>query len=41
MADPINLNKFRKAKAKADKAQQAQEKALLLRLCASITALII
>ena len=25
MADPINLNKFRKAKAKADKAQQAQE----------------
>ena len=25
MADPINLNKFRKAKAKADKTQQAQE----------------
>ncbi|MDX1294564.1 MAG: DUF4169 family protein [Hyphomonas sp.] len=25
MADPINLNKFRKAKAKADKARQAQE----------------
>jgi len=25
MADPINLNKFRKAKAKAGKAQQAQE----------------
>ncbi|MEQ3650293.1 DUF4169 family protein [Hyphomonas sp.] len=25
MADPINLNKFRKAKAKVDKAQQAQE----------------
>jgi hypothetical protein len=25
MADPINLNKFRKARAKADKAKQAEE----------------